>query len=68
MTKADKQLIKTLQNIKDYCQQEESCVYCRFDSYKYPFCQFRRLGKEMWIAPRDWDMEEIERIITNNDV
>lgn len=68
MTKADKQIIKTLQNIKEYCQQIESCMYCRIDGGEYSFCLFRRLGEEMAVPPQDWDMEEIKRIITNNDV
>ena len=68
MTKADKQIIKTLQNIKEFCKQQDSCMYCKFDSDVYPFCQLRGLDKALFFAPADWDMEEIERIITDGDV
>ena len=67
MTKADKQLIKTLQNIKDSCSHTDDCRYCRFRMDGY--CQIREIINELHFNdPICWNMKEIERIITNNDV
>ena len=67
MTKADKQIIKTLQNIKDFCSQMDDCRHCRFRMNGD--CQIREIINALQLNdPICWNMKEIERIITNGDV
>ena len=67
MTKADKQIIKTLQNIQKHCEKMDECKLCRFGTEWQ--CQLTDLAYELFFhRPNCWNMEEIKRIITNNDV
>ena len=70
MTKADKQIIETLQNIQKHCQKMEKCEHCRFCSDKtIPKCQIVMLARELYMdCPNGWDMKKIEWIITDGDV
>lgn len=68
MTKADKQIIETLQNIQEYCQNMNGCKLCKFaiiDSDCKRHCQVGQLNRLLVHSPDNWDMEEIERIITS---
>ena len=60
----DKQIIKTLQSIKELCAFHRKCDSCRFYLRDYyTECQLIELINLLGNAPQHWDMEEIERII-----
>ena len=58
---ADKQIIETLRNIKDYCQRHDTCKDCTFHS-----CKIYDLFHELAKTPNYWVMGDIERIINEN--
>ena len=64
----DKQIIKTLENIKDFCTLHTSCNPCRFHSDNIDtYCQILDLIHVLDTTPEEWDMEEIERILNETD-
>jgi len=59
----DKQIIETLRNIKEYCENRQfDCINCRFrrDGEN---CQIASLSLRLNGPPICWNMEQIERII-----
>lgn len=66
----DKQIIETLRNIKNMCE-EESCANCDFNNGHAPHglacasCKLRFLAQELDTIPCNWDMDAIERIIND---
>ena len=72
MTKADKQIIETLRKAQERCEElgKSRCDECPF--VKGDLClvaiYVEKLAKLLHRWPSEWDMEEIERIITDGDV
>ena len=62
----DKQLISTLWNIRSYCQRTV-CRNCIFKRDIINECNLKRLSINLIGAPMDWDMEEIIKIIREEE-
>lgn len=66
----DKQLIETLENIKEYCS-DRKCVECEFCNKnrihfyneKPTFCQIKALAGELNRCPENYHISTIEEII-----
>ena len=66
----DKQLIKTLWNIKEYCFEhivtgycDKDCIFCQHGD-----CLIEKLSGELYAElPYAWDIDRIERIINESD-
>lgn len=65
----NKQLIKTLRNIKKYCDEQEACALCKFyfpnnenDEY-WSDCQLLEVVEKLDFIPSNWKIDEVERII-----
>ena len=60
----DKQIIKTLKNIKDHCNETPFCYMCRFRHGQNYLCQIDYLDTLLSGKPAYWDMELIERVLS----
>ena len=59
----DKQIIKTLRNIQKYCSRT-ACNNCKFCRPKYSvLCGIRMITLNLRMAPEEWDIDEIERLL-----
>lgn len=68
MQMTDEKVIEWLRKIKEHCKKlsaSEGCGQCKFFYLKNgrPYCQFRMLAGQFCLSPKNWSMEEIERII-----
>lgn len=64
----DEKVIEWLKKIKESCQKlrdSKGCLQCKFFHFRNgrPYCQFRMLADRLSLSPKNWDMDEIERII-----
>lgn len=59
---SDEQILKTLENIKDYCEIHEKCVGCKFKK-GVMHCQIKVLTDLLGYSPIMWDMDEIKVVL-----
>ena len=64
----DEKFIEWLRKVKESCQklrESKGCSQCKFFHLKNGrgYCQFRMLADQLAYSPKEWYMEEIERII-----
>lgn len=59
----DKQIIKTLENIQEYCKDPTICENCTFYHDKDNSCQLMEIGKLIARYPINWDMKKLEELI-----
>ena len=60
----NKQIIQTLKNIKEHCNETPYCYMCRFGKGPNYCCQIDYLDTLLSGKPAFWDMELIERVLS----
>ena len=59
---SDEQILKTLENIKDYCEIHKDCEGCKFKTGIMK-CQINDLTDQLGYSPSMWDMGEIKEVL-----
>ena len=59
---SDKELIETIERMKEYCTKRDSCTYCSF-FINGNSCQFELLARILADCPSEWNIERIKGVI-----